>query len=259
MGNYSFKEKYPRIYRISIHKKSVIAEVFNTNWNLLFTREVDPSERIDLLELKFELRNLVLSPDGEDEIQGEATSKAVLRKLSSVGDDWEGFTALETKFAPPKVCFILWAAMHNSVPTRDMLQHRGVDISSVDCLYCNDVEILDHLFLECSWARHLWNYFLSSIQVRWVMPGCFSSFLLSWRLQSTSRRRNFVWRIVPFAVCWELWLERNRRVHGGRAKSKDELIYAVILGISLWSSNTDIFRGFTTNQILHNWEDVMAL
>lgn len=66
--------------------------------------------------------------------------------------------------------------------------------------------------------------------------------MLSWRLERVSERKKIVWHLMPFAICWELWNERNRRFHGGRAKSKDELVYAVKLWICLWSSTTEIFN-----------------
>lgn len=166
---------------------------------------------------------------------------------------------LENKFIPPKVCFVLWAAMHASIPTRDMLQRRGMVIPSADCLFCNAVETLEHLFVNCSWVQLIWNYFISSMQVMWVMPRTFHSILLNWGILRTTKRRRIVWQILPFAICWELWLERNKRVHGGRTRSKNEVIYVVKLDICLWSSDTDIFKGYSVNQSLHNWEDIVVL
>ncbi|XP_026416718.1 uncharacterized protein LOC113312180 [Papaver somniferum] len=71
-----------------------------------------------------------------------------------------------------KVGFMLWAAFNNSLPTRDMLRHRGVEIDSSLCVMCNTVdESADHLFLHCQTTFKVWDNFIKAFHISWTFPG----------------------------------------------------------------------------------------
>ncbi|XP_026411039.1 uncharacterized protein LOC113306301 [Papaver somniferum] len=236
----------------------MVAEIKENSWNFNFSKALDPAESIDLLEIKHDLRNIVLSPDEEDVTDGLCTAKALYNKLDEVEDNWEYEMTIRSNCDPPKVTFLMWAAMHESIPTRDMLRRRRVTVNSDSCVFCNShVESQDHLFLHYSWAKGLWDMFLNSVKLRWVFNEDLRSFMKSWSLNRIPKRLRKVWHLVPFAFCWELWLERNRRVHGGRSKSNDDLEYSVKIDICLWSSSSEVFNGYSMNQILFHWDEIM--
>ncbi|XP_026398293.1 uncharacterized protein LOC113294085 [Papaver somniferum] len=256
----SFREKYPRLYKISTQKTASVATIFEQRWNFQFTRCLDPAESIDLLEVKHEIRMINLSQGEVDGLEGEVTARVIYMKLSETDADWEGHRLLTNKYVPPKVIFLFWASLHNSIPTRYMLQYRGVAIQSSLCLFCNTaVETMDHLFIHCREINQLWEYFLASLKVQWVMPLNFMMCIQSWRMERTTARVKMVRQLIPFAICWEIWNERNRRVHGGRSKSVYELEIAIKQWIFLWSSSTETFKNYTANQVITNWEDIMSL
>ncbi|XP_026416409.1 uncharacterized protein LOC113311825 [Papaver somniferum] len=222
------------------------------SWKFDFSRVLNPAESIDLLEIKHELRNVQLMQE-EDELVGDCTTEGIYLKIAEDGTDWEFYRVVHSKFVPPKVMFIIWASMHDSIPTRSMLQARRVEINSNLCLLCNnEVETQGHLFIDCSWVKYFWEIFINSMQVSCIRPLNFKETMLSWRVERVSPRIKLVWHLLPYAICWELWLERNRRNHGGRPNNKDELVYAIKLDIFLWSSTTEIFKDFTMNQIIHH-------
>ncbi|XP_026440669.1 hydroquinone glucosyltransferase-like [Papaver somniferum] len=125
-------------------------------------------------------------------------------------------------------------------PQTELLGHSSVE-----------VETTEHLFILCPVIMELWQYFMSSLKVCWEMPFQFNSLMLGWRLGGVNARVRMVWQLLPFAICWEVWNERNRRVHGGRAKTNYELQIAIKQWIHLRSSNTDIFKHYSASQILH--------
>ncbi|XP_026429000.1 uncharacterized protein LOC113324942 [Papaver somniferum] len=146
----SFREKYPRLYRISTQNMSTVGAIYDNGWNFQFSRVLDPAESIDLLELKFDIRLVALIQGVEDCLEGGVSAKTVYAKLSDTDPDWDGQHILSSKFVPPKVLFLLWASLRDSIPTRHMLQHRGVAVQSNRCLFCNtEVETMDHLFIHC--------------------------------------------------------------------------------------------------------------
>ncbi|XP_026420495.1 uncharacterized protein LOC113316550 [Papaver somniferum] len=208
----------------------------STTWNFVFSRTLGPAESIYLLEIKHDLRNTTLITGENDNIEGMCTAKAIYNKLSEQEENWEFANVVTSKFVPPKVFFLVWAAMHDSVPTRNMLQNRRVIVKSNLCLFCNaQVESQDHLFVNCKWVNYFWSSFLKSINVRWVFNQGIKECLQSWSLNRVCERLKLVWHSIPFAICWEMWLERNSRVHGGRQKTTDDLLCDMKLDIRLWS------------------------
>ncbi|XP_026383643.1 uncharacterized protein LOC113279153 [Papaver somniferum] len=162
-------------------------------WNFEFVRELNAAKRIDLLEIKHDLRNVNLSQDEEDIIEGEYTAKALYNKLIEPEEDWELADVAVSKYAPPKVTFLMWAAMHKAVPTRWMLHHRGVTVNSLLCLFCDrQVETQDHLFLHCSWAKTIWDFFISAVQMKWVLHAELTRCLQSWNLQGVPKKLKIV-------------------------------------------------------------------
>ena len=56
----------------------------------------------------------------------------------------------------PKIQFLLWLCLHDSLPTAQVLSSRGLTIDSV-CKLCNKhVETIEHLFRGCEIAHQFW-------------------------------------------------------------------------------------------------------
>lgn len=60
----TFREKYSILYKISTHKMASVGELYDNGWIFLFSGALNPAEIIDLLELKFDLRHVTLTPEG---------------------------------------------------------------------------------------------------------------------------------------------------------------------------------------------------
>lgn len=55
----------------------------------------------------------------------------------------------------PKVQAFMWKLESNSIATKANLVRRGVPTYPL-CQICYGVESREHIFLECSWVRHVW-------------------------------------------------------------------------------------------------------
>ncbi|MCH79684.1 RNA-directed DNA polymerase (Reverse transcriptase) [Trifolium medium] len=59
--------------------------------------------------------------------------------------------------APEKLKFFLWTMLHNSLPTREMLSHRGI-INDNLCPRCNiHAETTLHCLRDCNFVKTIWN------------------------------------------------------------------------------------------------------
>lgn len=80
-----------------------------------------------------------------------------------------------------RVSFMLWAAFHHSLLTRDMLRSKGIQVENDICVLCNFVrESSDHIFIHCSYSFDLWDYFIKSFKISWLLPRNFLGLFDAW-------------------------------------------------------------------------------
>ncbi|XP_026451761.1 uncharacterized protein LOC113352106 [Papaver somniferum] len=167
---------------------------------------------------------------------------------------------LWNKNIPSKVSFMLWTNFHNSLPTLTMLSHRGVNVQSKLCVYCQQVdETADHIFLHCPYAAEVWSFFVKAFKVSWTFPTTVLDHFESWRLNNLQGKCRKLWWMVNYAILWHLWKERSSRVFGGRHKLVDETILLIMNTIILWCFENEVFRGFSVNQILFHSDTVIHM
>ncbi|XP_026410545.1 uncharacterized protein LOC113305757 [Papaver somniferum] len=156
-----------------------------------------------------------------------------------VQDDtrWDFNRFLWKQGIPPKVSFMLWATFHDSLPTLSMLKHKGLDIENTLCLFCKrDEECAYHFFVGCSLTHEVWCHFIKAFKLSWVAPISVKNLFLAWNLNNLHDRCKRIWWKVIYAVCWQLWTERNRRNNGGRVMTVEEVLMLVKQNIVLGCS-----------------------
>ncbi|XP_071687297.1 uncharacterized protein [Rutidosis leptorrhynchoides] len=67
---------------------------------------------------------------------------------------------LRNKSIPQKVGVFVWRALQKRIPVRVELDKRGIDLDSILCPLCkSDIESVDHILVQCSLVKELWNQF----------------------------------------------------------------------------------------------------
>lgn len=78
----------------------------------------------------------------------------------------------------------------------------------IDVVYVAMGESVDHLLLHCPASSDSWPLFLSLFGLQWVMPAIVIDLMRCWNSQVFKSSLGIVWRMVPFCVMWQVWLER---------------------------------------------------
>lgn len=106
---------------------------------------------------------------------------------------------------PPKIKIFTWLALKNKILSKHNLSKKGWK-GSTSCVFCDKTETINHLFLQCKFAKQIWVW----------MGKCQYAFL-SWKtmkdIQSYAKTLPSIQRtaflVVFCATCWTIWKHRN--------------------------------------------------
>ncbi len=140
--------------------------------------------------------------------------------------------------APNKVKIFLWLAARNRIPTVDLLAKRGWVGPSICCMCGRDSETLEHLLFRCAFAIEVWEWVLhneaSVLGELLCHGGNLVARLLRTRATITGRRKHILDSGLA-AMCWELWLERNRRTFNDKSRSSLQCGNCVLVTAHNWA------------------------
>ena len=124
----------------------------------------------------------------------------------------------------PKIDYFYSLLYHRKILTEDRLQKRGYHGPS-RCILCKDnVECTRHLMLECKFASQIWTELLGNWNSNFALPSSIPELFANWlnRYLGPFPKNKVIkaaWSSLPKIICWQIWLERNRRIF--RNKEKD--------------------------------------
>lgn len=114
-----------------------------------------------------------------------------------------------TASVPPKINFLLWRVVHERLYSQDMMQHKGIDIHSSCILYGDCPETKDHVLTQCKVAHKVWTSITPNDNWSWVVPDSMINLANTWSNNNFSFDGKVIWELIPAAVVWVLWRERN--------------------------------------------------
>ncbi|KAL1218351.1 putative ribonuclease H protein [Cardamine amara subsp. amara] len=111
----------------------------------------------------------------------------------------------------PKHSFTFWISHLDRLPVKARLLNWGMSID-VNCTLCSQhVETRDHLLLHCEFSEQIWHLLLHRLG---FPPLIFNDWntLITWLLTRSGSSRTLN-RIAAQATVYNIWKERNNRVH----------------------------------------------
>jgi len=228
MGGMSFRERFNRLYDLSLLKDKSVFDMCQLGWGeggeaWRWRRRLFAWEEEAMGELTLLLHNVILQVDKDDMwLWTLDTSKAFIVRSAynflvsqhpiaqPVADSspWH-------KDVPLKVVVFAWRLFRDRLPTKDNLFHRGaIDNDSRMCVAgCGFQESSQHLFLHCNVFGSVWHFIYKWIGVvvvtPYTVPDHFNQFSYS---GDVSKVRRWIIQVIWFASVWEIWKERNNRI-----------------------------------------------
>ncbi|XP_058759510.1 uncharacterized protein LOC131632800 [Vicia villosa] len=150
---------------------------------------------------------------------------------------------VDKNLARPKAQFILWIACNNKLPCKERLHRFGL-LSNNKCVFCNEIETLNHLLFECRITRVIWIYVLSWMQLthtpsRWNEE-------IQWVMEKSKGKgsKASILKCAFTETVYETWLFRNRCCFGRSFDSENSRIGPKII-------DTIVYRSWLNIKLRH--------
>lgn len=133
---------------------------------------------------------------------------------------------------PLKVKHFMWRANSGTLPTKDILISRRVNVCSL-CPVCNtNMETTAHVLVNCDFAKLCWEtvnlrkqFYTVSSFTEW-----FSGMVQDYNMEEM--------KIISM-ICWSLWKNRNNIVWNQKSSEVTEVVNSAILVLNQWQSAQD--------------------
>jgi hypothetical protein len=100
---------------------------------------------------------------------------------------------------------VLWRMIHDCLPTGHQLNHRHIPADG-GCVFCGQLERVEHLFLFCPFARSVWKVVKEQYPLQLQRKKLVHA--KQWVFDFL-RRESGIHATVLAATCWHIWQARN--------------------------------------------------
>ena len=160
LGQTLLSEQYPSLYNIVRRKDVSVAHVFtNDHLNIQFQRSLSGANWEAWLHLVQCLISIQLSQD-DDSFKWNLTESGLFSVKPMYADLMNGHTRFLRKYlwklkVPLKIKIFMWFLHRKVLLTKDNLARRSWT-GCTKCVFCQQEETVEHLFITCHFAKHIW-------------------------------------------------------------------------------------------------------
>ncbi|XP_068504156.1 uncharacterized protein [Phaseolus vulgaris] len=266
IGDTTLKSLFPRLYSLSANKEQKVEDVgmwegLDWKWRLGWSRDIFEWESkleeffsqhlggADVKQNKDDVRVW-----GEENLERYSVNAAYKSLLVGCGGTYHAtFEYLWKAKAFPDILSTSWRALINRIPTREGLNRRGVQLSSLACVLCEvKEETCQHLFLECIYAQQVWFLCLKWLGITLVQQNDLKDHFLSFHLPQFSFNQNLVLKGIWAAIVRCIWDQRNAIIFKQDVVDVEEILQMAQLKSWLWmkyrtSHNSHSFSDWLLN------------
>ncbi|CAN1778793.1 Putative ribonuclease H protein At1g65750 [Linum perenne] len=143
--------------------------------------------------------------------------------------------------APSKIQCFCWMVFFKRIATIDNLQRRGMQLAN-RCVLCGgDLETVDHLLLHCDFSTKIWAKVSSTLSIFGPRQQEICDVFVSWKGLNCSSQFEEAMQVIPHAIVWFIWKERNDRIFREVEKPYFVIARSILLSVRAWLAAADIF------------------
>ena len=188
-----------------------------------------------MIERKIFLNNendvLIWAPSPNGEYSVKAGYKA-LKLVEQHETKQQAFSFYWNNTVLPKASCFAWLALRKRILTSDRLQKINIS-QPFQCVLCSeDVETVDHLFIQCSFAQQCWNFVMQKLNLSMPLPYTLWELFQSWPILFSKCFFSCIFKCSPALVIWAIWWECNKRIFRNVTNSLDLVLKGLEKSIS---------------------------
>ncbi|OVA17172.1 Reverse transcriptase zinc-binding domain [Macleaya cordata] len=256
--------EFNALYQVSWKKDVFVNEVLQRDedggveWNLGLPRRLADIEALEFAQLSGMLSSYVLQEGGDSRVWrwekgGVFSVESCYAAIHKGGIENFYHNSIWDTLIPTKISFFIWLVHHNSAPTQDILAKKGMIIVNRCYLCRSDGESVNHMLLHCPFTREIWTSFLVEFGISWAFQKEVKYVFAEGVTKCFSEKGSVLWRLLPFAVCWIVWRERNERCFNVNEKEIERLIIEVKAILFYWLSPVKKLGVLRFEGLLFRW------
>ncbi|CAL5391723.1 unnamed protein product [Camellia sinensis] len=266
------RDEFPRLYSLSVNKVGSVFMFHNNRdaygiWVFNFRRPLFAWEEEELSRLLMHLSSTpLLRANVADCLTWNADTSSCFSVLSSY--QWFevsfGSTCLISRSlwkapASPRAQFFGWLVWRGRIKSASYLRRIGILNANIDvcCVFCKEVEeTINHVLLHCPFVWLIWSYFVRGWGLQWASPGSVQSILQWWSGCRMGQLEKKLWSVIPYAIFWSIWKQRNDRVFNGVEPNFVVMCETIKVRIALWFKSAVLALNYSVHDLVHNLQQV---
>ncbi|XP_022023738.1 uncharacterized protein LOC110924000 [Helianthus annuus] len=222
-GNRPLNELFPNLYAIESEKRCRVLDRYKLNqgnieWFWGSSNDLSTDAVKEEWAECLALVSRVSIRQTPDVWRWKMEDKLVDFQVSLVREELDDISLVnETKvlnwlhWIPKKVNCFPWRVVLDRIATKEALQIRRLQLTSVNCVMCNgELESVNHLLITCEWAQQIWSVVFQWMKIqlpRYILSVVqLLEFIDSYKGEKKFKRAVYT---VVAATCWIIWRMRN--------------------------------------------------
>lgn len=166
------------------------------------------------------------------------------------------WSAIWVSKAPSKICFFMWLLVRGGVLTHNNFQRKSFHLAS-SCVNCYSAEeCIEHLFSSCTVSSQLWKIFCPTVILQRQLSPSLLNNLANLGNVSLTCRGTLCWKLLPHALCWATWLERNNQIFEEVSVSMEILVIEVKELLWLWVQEEGCMKNTRFETLVFDWDSL---
>ncbi|OIT30903.1 putative ribonuclease h protein, partial [Nicotiana attenuata] len=209
--------------------------VQDREWNSRILKEYLPEPQVQaILEVRIGPRDHKDQPIWSPTIDGRFSCASAWNILRQRKDRVPHMAMIWRKEIPFKISFFMWRLLNKKLPLDDnMGRFNFQNVSRCTCCRFPREETCHHVFASGDKAKRIWNAMSMPLGIR-ISEATFGGILrIWWQATPNNAVHNFILKITPIFVLWELWKVRCAKRYGSKNTSDRNIFYQILFNIKI--------------------------
>lgn len=118
---------------------------------------------------------------------------------------------------------------------------------------------MEHLFVNSLFSTKIWSCFCWHSSQIGLLNLPLSDRITSWHNDGVTARGVKLWKLLPHAIIWSVWVERNQRVFNEEEKIPEQIISQIKEAVWIWNLGKDLLRNMRLDTVITDRDNVVHL